>query len=248
MSSSTIVLITGANSGIGYATAKLISSEPDYHVIMACRDTIKGQEALAEIEASNPKGTLSMLQLDVTNAESINAGVSEIQKEFGRVDVFISNAGISAPEDTGSEKLRKIFATNVTGAFTASEGFVGLLLKSERPYLIQISSGLGSMGLATDQESIWYKWASDEYRMSKAALNMATIQQHKRLESQNVRVFAYCPGLVRSNLRGKSEQARTAGGMAGDPIDSARGLFDIIQGRRDADVGRFVYATGIWPW
>ncbi|KAJ6013816.1 hypothetical protein N7540_008407 [Penicillium herquei] len=248
MTDSKIVLITGANSGIGYATSKLISSQPNYHVIMACRSKEKGLKAMEEIQESGIKGTLSVLQLDVTSDESIVAAVETVQKEFGRVDVFVSNAGITAYAETGSKKMSTIFATNVIGAVTSSEAFVSLLLKSSRPCLIQISSGLGSLGLATDPNDIYYDNPSLEYRMSKAALNMATVQQHRRFHSQNIRVYAYCPGFVRSNLRGESEQARSGGGFAGDPMDSARGILDICEGKRDADVGRFVHANGTYPW
>ncbi|KAJ5724582.1 hypothetical protein N7493_006310 [Penicillium malachiteum] len=248
MTDSKIVLITGANSGIGYATTKLISSQPNYHVIMACRSEEKGLKAMEEIQGSGIKGTLSVLQLDVTSDQSIAAAVETVEKEFGRVDVFVSNAGITAYAETGSKKMSTIFATNVTGAVTSSEAFVSLLLKSARPYLIQISSGLGSFGLATDPEDQFYNSPSHVYRMSKAALNMATVQQHKRFHSQNIRVYAYCPGFVRSNLRGESEQARSGGGFAGDPMDSARGILDICEGKRDADVGRFIHANGTYPW
>lgn len=203
---------------------------------------------MEEIQASGIEGNISTIQLDVTSDDSISAAVDTVRKEFGRVDVFVSNAGISGYEATGSEKMRKLFETNVIGAVTSSNAFVDLLLKSSRPYIIQVSSGLGSIGLATDPEYAWYNVPSNEYRMSKAALNMATIQQHKHLHSQGIRVFAYCPGFVRSNLRGESEKARSGDGLAGDPSDSAKGILDICEGKRDADVGRFINATGIYPW
>ncbi|CAI7606517.1 unnamed protein product [Penicillium manginii] len=249
MAASKIIVITGANSGIGYATTKFIASYPGYHVIMGCRDTEKGQAALDEIKSSNDiKGTLSILQIDVTDDSSIAAAVSQVEQEFGRVDAFLSNAGITAFGHSAREQLTKIFATNVMGAFLTSQSFLPLLLKSENPCLIQVSSGLGSLGLAANPSDPHYNAPWEGYRMSKAALNMATLQQHKQLHSQNVRVFAYCPGLVRSNLRGESEEAVSAGGAAGDPMNSARGLFDIIEGKRDSEAGQFLSANGTYPW
>lgn len=216
---------------------------------MGCRDTEKGKDALDEIKKSDEvKGLISVIQLDVADGNSIAAAVSRVEHEFGRVDAFISNAGITAHGYAAREQLNRIFATNVTGAALTSESFVPLLLKAERPYLIQVSSGLGSLGLATDPEDPHYSVPYEGYRMSKAALNMATLQQHKRLHNQNVRVFAFCPGLVRSNLRGESEDAVSAGGAAGDPMGSARGIFDIIEGKRDSEAGQFLRAEGIWPW
>jgi NAD(P)-dependent dehydrogenase (short-subunit alcohol dehydrogenase family) len=130
----------------------------------------------------------------------------------------------------------------------ATEAFIPLLLKSTFPCLIQISSALGSQVLASDTNNAKSFETWDEYRMSKAALNMMTIQMHKRLKNRNVRVFAFCPGLVRSNLRGASEEAVTAQGNAGDPMESANALLDIIVGRRDKDAGKFVHKDGCYPW
>jgi hypothetical protein len=63
-----------------------------------------------------------------------------------------------------------------------------------------------------------------------------------------LKVFAVCPGFVISNLRGTSEQARNPGGMAGDPIVSGNTILSIIQGKRDADAGKFIHKNGIYPW
>ncbi|KAJ5247219.1 hypothetical protein N7468_002202 [Penicillium chermesinum] len=246
---SKIVLITGANSGVGFATSKFFSSQPGYHVIMACRDAQKGKKALSEIQsAGEVKGSLSLLELDVDSDESIRTAFEAVKKEFGKVDVLLSNAGVIALGSEGREKLTRIFQTNVAGAFLFAEAFTPLLLKSSKPYLIQVSSSLGSLAWSSDPNNPYYHSAWDEYRMSKAALNLGTIQQHKRLHSQNVKVFAFCPGLVRSNLRGEAEEAVSAGGNAGDPLDSAKALFDIAEGKRDADAGKFVNGAGVIPW
>ncbi|KAJ5297652.1 hypothetical protein PENANT_c005G02222 [Penicillium antarcticum] len=248
MSESTIVLITGANQGIGYATTKTIAFQPGYHVIMACRNLSKGHEACSQLEATAMKGALSVVQLDVENDTSISKAVESVSNKFGRIDVFISNAGSLSTDASGRDKIGKIFSTNVFGAMLATEAFIPLLLKSKQPYLIQISSALGSLALASDPKNVKSAETWDEYRMSKAALNMMTIQMHKRLKDQTVRVFAFCPGLVRSNLRGASEDAVTAQGNAGDPMVSANALLEIIEGQRDEDVGKFVHKDGCYPW
>ncbi|KAE8384685.1 hypothetical protein ETB97_005595 [Aspergillus alliaceus] len=248
MSESTIVLITGANSGVGYATAKTIASQPNYHVVMACRDLSKGHEARSQLESANIQGTLSVVQLDVENDTSISKAFNTVSDQFGRVDVFISNAGTTSPGTAGRDKIEKIFSTNVFGAMFTSEAFIPLLLRSRRPYLIQISTMLGSLELASDPQSAQSREAWDEYRMSKAALNMMTIQMHKRLKDQNVRVFAFCPGLVRSRLRGDSEEAVSAQGHAGDPMESGKAIMEIIVGRRDEHAGKLLHRNGVYPW
>ncbi|CAG8888248.1 unnamed protein product [Penicillium egyptiacum] len=247
MSQQTIILITGANSGVGYATAQILAEHPNHHVILACRDPQKGQKALSELQSKSLKGTLSLLQLDVEDDTSITQAVHTVDEQHNRLDVLISNAGSAAPNSSGRARLNQIFSTNVIGATLVSEAFIPLLLKSEKPYLIQVSSGLGSMKMATDPSSVMYAAPWDEYRASKAALNMITVQMHKRLQS-HVRVFAFCPGLVRSNLRGEDEAAVSAYGRAGDPLESGRGILGIVLGERDGEAGGFVNKDGSFPW
>lgn len=93
---STIVLITGANSGVGLAASGVIASaSEDYHVIMASRNTENGEKALAEVRAMKGiKGTLSAIQLDQDDPESIQRAAQEVESQFGRLDVLVNNAGI----------------------------------------------------------------------------------------------------------------------------------------------------------
>lgn len=77
---------------------------------------------------------------------------------------------------------------------------------------------------------------------------MLMLQDSKGLGQRGVKVFAICPGLVESNLRGESHEERTVGGMAGDPEVSGQTVLHIIEGDRDADVGKFVDKDGVLPW
>lgn len=85
--------------------------------------------------------------------------------------------------------------------------------------------------------------------MSKAALNMLAVLDSKALGARGVKVFAFCPGLVMSNLRGGGEEERTCGGRAGDPEGAGRAVLGIVEGGRDGDVGGFVHGEeGVYPW
>ncbi|KAJ5163408.1 uncharacterized protein N7500_005238 [Penicillium coprophilum] len=248
MSQPTVILITGANSGVGYATAQTLAAHPNHHVIMTCRDLQKGEKALTELQSKGLKGTLSLIQLNVEDDTSISKAVDTVNEQFNRLDVLVNNAGSAAPNSSGRAKLNVIFSTNVIGASMVAEAFTPLLLKSERPYLIQISSGLGSLSLANDPTCAHYTVPHDDYRTSKAALNMMTVQLHKKLQGRGVRVFAFCPGLVRSNLRGEDEASVSAYGAAGDPLEAGRGILGIVLGERDGDAGGFINKDGRLPW
>jgi NAD(P)-dependent dehydrogenase (short-subunit alcohol dehydrogenase family) len=184
----------------------------------------------------------------VEDDTSIAQAVRTVDEQFNRLDVLIGNAGSTAPNSTGRARLNQIFSTNVIGAALVLEAFVPLLLKSEKPYLIQASSALGSVSLATDPSSGAYATALDEYRASKAALNMITVQIHKRLHSRGLRVFAFCPGFVRSNLIGEDEAALSEYGTPGNPLESGRGILRIVFGERDGEAGGFVNKDSSYPW
>ena len=145
------------------------------------------------------------------------------------------------------------FAANVTGPAVVSAIFRPLLFKSAKPYSVYISSGLGSMGISSDKTHPYYYPHqgipnAETYRASKAALNQIALQESILYRETPLKVFVMCPGLVVSNLRGTSEDARTGWGMAGDPEVSGQTLLSIIDGKRDADVGKFVHKDGVYPW
>lgn len=215
---------------------------------MASRSLENGKEASSAVQATGIQGTTTSIQLDVTDESSIAAAVKQIEGEHGRLDVLVNNAGIYSRASTLKEQLEATFNTNVIGAAVVAEAFSPLLLKSSNPYLLHISSALGSISQASDPQSGYSEIDARAYRMSKAALDMLTVQDSRVLGKQGVKVFAVCPGLVVSNLRGRGEEQRTSGGRARDPEESGRTMLRIIEGGRDADVGKFVYKDGVYPW
>jgi NAD(P)-dependent dehydrogenase (short-subunit alcohol dehydrogenase family) len=224
---------------------------------MCARSKSKGEDALASLKkeaGSSLKGSLSSLLLDVTNQDTIDAAVQKVDSQFGRLDVLINNAG--ACEDpklpiTG-DKINEVLATNATGPAIVSQAFKPLLAKShqQNPYSIFVTSGLGSLGMAAKVGSPTRVVTYTIYRMSKAALNMLAIQEAREYidTGKGAKVFALCPGLVRSYLRGKTEQDVSAGGIAGDPEVSGRTILSVIEGKRDKDVGGFIHKDGTYPW
>jgi NAD(P)-dependent dehydrogenase (short-subunit alcohol dehydrogenase family) len=250
----TIILITGSNSGIGYASVKVFASaSPEYHVFLAGRNLEACKAAVAEIQQDPKiKGNVSAIQLDITSQESVDAAAKEVEKQFGRLDVLINNAGISdltlPAELSFKEKLDQVLTTNVTGPAIVSQAFQPLLFQSQNAYSIYVSSGLASLDQAANPNSRRYHSGNTVYRLSKTALNMWALQEFKELGKKGIKVVTFCPGLVRSNLRGRGEERISAGGNATDPSVSGENLLKIVEGKRDADIGKFLHKDGVYEW
>lgn len=215
---------------------------------MASRSIEKGKAASSAIQAAGIKGKISSIQLDVTDESSIAAAAKQVERDHGRLDVLVNNAGVYSQAATLKAQLESTFNTNVIGAALVAEAFGPLLLKSSNSYLLHIGSTLGSLTLSSKPQRFDSGIDARAYRMSKAALNMLMLQDAKVLGKEGVKVFAVCPGLVESNLRGEGEQQKSAGGRAGDPEVSGQTILKIIEGGMDADVGKFVNKDGVLPW
>ena len=250
-SAKTIVLITGATSGVGLATAAhLARASAGYHVLVAGRTLSKSQQAISSVESSTAnnqplKGTLSPLELEVTSESSISAAASAVQKTHGRLDILINNAGVGGFESQSlPDKIRACFEANALGAVMVTEAFQPLLLKSDNARIIFVSSGQGSVNRKLDPTSPTRSLKGLHYRMSKAAMNMAMAEYQVDLEDKGVKVYAMCPGYVHSNIRREKEAA--PGALSADT--SAETLVGIINGERDGEMGKLLHRDGVYDW
>lgn len=249
-----LIKTAGANSGVGYATAKIIASaSEDYHVLVAARSLKNAEEAITSIKAEGSiKGQLLPLQLDVTSQDSINRAAETVSSQFGRLDVLINNAGVANGDPDIATRHQINFAVNVTGPVLMANAFRSLLLESEKPYSLFVSSGVGSLAMASDPNSSVYRGPpnGETYRASKAALNMIVLQMIAEREATDpIKIFVVCPGFVRSNLAGKgTERTKFRNERAGDPEDSARLMLSLMEGKRDNEEGKFVHKDGQFSW
>ena len=228
----------------------IASASKDFHVIMTGRSLEKVKSAMSEIETSGIKGSLSAVHLDVTDDKSIHNAMKHVQETYGRLDALINNAAVGRV-DTDLKTLWQLsMNVNVIGPAMVAAAFRPLLLRAPKPYSIYVSSGAGSLTKASDPTPpIHPPFANEEtYRSSKAALNMIALVEARDFGPKGLMVFAMSPGFVISNLRGPSEELRTGWGMAGDPRVSGETILSILQGERDADVGKFVVKDGLYPW
>ncbi|KAF2864949.1 short chain dehydrogenase [Massariosphaeria phaeospora] len=244
-----IILITGANNGIGLDTSyALAAASPNYHIIMAVRSLAKGGKARAELQSRNPQGSLSLLELDVTNDEQIAAAAKKIESDFGRLDILVNNAGIVAME-VSRDTLRSTFETNVFGPMLLTQALLPLLKKSKNPKVINVTSELGSITQRADPKSPYYKMPADMYRMSKAALNMLAMGQQATFSEFGGKVWAYCPGYVITDLTGAEDRQNRKDRGAESSETSAQGILEVVEGKRDAEAGCFIARYGKQsPW
>lgn len=224
---------------------------------MGARNSIKAEAKLKEVRCKDIKGTVSYVLLDQNEDESIKAAVKQIEKEFGRLDILINNAGVCLPDDqqwTPRSTLRATFETNVYGPMILTEALIPLLKASKNPMVINVTSGLGSIaGLSPDlpKDNVLHNYKDVKgpgYRMSKAALNMLTAYQYAQLKGDGFRIWAYCPGYVTTDLTNDRE-AREAMPWCESSETSAQGILEIVRGERDAGVGKYITKRGgSYPW
>ena len=163
-SDTTVVLVSGANTGIGLTVVKALylSTKTRYHIILSSRDVSKGETALSSLLQSSSgehrKNTISVAQLDITSNTSIKSLVEEISLEHGRLDVLVNNAGAGfdfEPQESSidlSDRTRDIWdrswSVNVSSTQVVTEAFVPLLLKSAAPRVLFVTSGAASLSEA----------------------------------------------------------------------------------------------------
>jgi NAD(P)-dependent dehydrogenase (short-subunit alcohol dehydrogenase family) len=205
---SKIALITGANKGIGFETARQLAASGGVHVVLAARDRTKGVDAALKLQADGLD--VEALTLDVTDAASIAAAVKEIGKKFGRLDILINNAGIAV--QNGSKKVseetldvwRKTFDTNLFALIAVTQAFLPLLKKAPAGRIVNLSSILASLALHSDPASPIYDFKVPAYNVSKTAVNGWTVQLAYELRDTKIKVNAAHPGWVKTEMGGPS--------------------------------------------
>src|SRR6476660_2975817 len=157
----TTTLITGASTGLGHAAARRLA-DPGHQASIGARDHTRRREAAAAVGGR-------FVQLDVTDDASVAAAVETV----GALDVLVNNAGISggriSPSEATADHMRTVYETNVFGPVRILHAFIPLLQKSSVPVIVNVSSGVGSLGLASDPDGPWAEANFPVYASSKAA-------------------------------------------------------------------------------
>lgn len=208
-----VVLVTGANQGIGLQIARDMASH-GFTVLVGSRDMAKGEAAASDVGDS-----AHAIQLDVTETASITAAASRVRDEFGRLDVLIQNAAIShtgrgegqsiedharanRASNVSLEEMRKVWDTNVFGVLAVYQAMVPILRATPGARIVNVSSGVGSLATNLDPNFPYRKIFGPVYPASKTALNALTVAMAIELEPEGIRVAAVSPGFTKTNLNG----------------------------------------------
>ncbi|KAI0151874.1 short chain dehydrogenase/reductase family protein [Xylariaceae sp. FL1272] len=236
---SKVVLITGANRGLGLATLQLAGlQEPSTAFILCSRDINAGEEAKKTLRDEGVSADIDVLQLDVTNDDDITAAVKFVAEKYGHLDVLVNNAGaIARLSDFSLPTLRQCCTemcnVNVVSVAVVSTGFGQLLKKAKRPRVINVTSGHGSIQntLTAPKVARFYP----PYGISKVGVNGVTAHMQAMEWSRVAQAgadpaskpdgcisyYSVAPGLLKTRLTNFPE-----GGM--DPKVGAEVLVELI--------------------
>lgn len=200
-----IVLVTGANSGIGYETARQLAAR-HAHVVMACRSLDKAEAAKARIVKDMPDASLQVMPLDLSSLASVKAFAEAFQAEHDRLDLLINNAGVMIPPFSITEEGFELqFGTNHLGHFALTGLLLPLINRTPEARIVTLSSEAHRLGKIDfdnlNAEKGYAKWPF--YGQSKLANLLFTYELQRHLEAAGHTTIAVAahPGWTATNLQ-----------------------------------------------
>jgi NAD(P)-dependent dehydrogenase (short-subunit alcohol dehydrogenase family) len=198
-----ICMVTGANSGIGKATA-LALAQMGATVVMVCRDRARGEQARSEITTQSGNNAVDLLQADLSSQQSIRQLVENFQHHYTQLHVLINNAGAAFPGRRREtvDGVEMTFAVNYLAPFLLTNLLLDVLTASTPARIINVSSAAhqsGSMQLDDLQAEKRYR-PMRTYPQAKLAVVLFTYELARRLQGMGVTVNCLHPGFVATNF------------------------------------------------
>ncbi|MGO4250395.1 SDR family NAD(P)-dependent oxidoreductase [Paenarthrobacter sp. RAF54_2] len=225
-----IVLITGANRGLGRELASQLAGDGDT-VLLSARNEQAAVKAAEEIG-----GDVHPIQLDTSDQASIDMAARKIEAEYGRVDVLVNNVGglfgyDQQPSAVALDKVQETLDLNLFSKWRTTQAFLPLVRKSENGRIVNVSSEAASLARMGAHTSA--------YSASKAALNAFTAALAAELKDEGIIVHAASPGWTATDL----------GGEGGRPVpEGAASIKHIVNLPADAGSGGFYQDEKVVPW
>ncbi|CAJ0549964.1 Ff.00g065590.m01.CDS01 [Fusarium sp. VM40] len=228
-----VVLVTGANTGLGFQIVKAIcGSEGSYGVLLGGRSIRKAEEAVKNLKEEFPQASIHPIQVDVEDDTSINSAFEYVKAKFGKLDALINNAGSQLDQQVLAGKMatREMWNKTGTSSLTTSENPDFFFNKGP-------SKGWPKTLTTVDVPA---------YRSSKTGMNMMMREWNRILGEDVIRVWAISPGYLATGLGLGSETNQKQGAI--DPAIGAALVKDVLEGARDGDVGKVILKQGVQPW
>lgn len=243
MSNKKIALVTGANKGIGFETARQLGQK-GITVLVGARDKGKASEAAEKLRKNGIDA--HALVIDVNDGTSIEKAAAQIERDHGRLDILVNNAGVllddakKKPSEQSLEVWRKTFETNLFGLIATTQAMLPLLRKSDAGRIVNLSSILGSIHLHATPGSPIYDFKMAAYNVSKSAVNAFTVQLAYELKDTPMKVNAAHPGWVKTELGGE--------GAPMEIPDGAKTSVALATLGADGPNGAYVHMGETLPW
>ena len=240
-----VALITGANKGIGLETARQLGQQ-GIIVVVAARDQAKAEKAARVLQEEGVDAR--PLKLDVTRAGDRDAAVEFLEKNFGKLDILINNAGVMVEDGWGKnntvtvspDALQQTFETNFFAPVLLTQALLPLLQKAPAARIVNLSSILGSQALHSDPESPIYGSKAFAYDASKTALNAFTIHLAHALRDTGIKVNSAHPGWV------KTDMGTDAAPM--EIVEGAKTSVELATLPADGPTGSYMHLGKTLPW
>ena len=201
-----VVVVTGANSGLGYETSRAIAGR-GAQVLMACRTASKAEDARRKILAEHAGASVELMTLDLASLASIRRFADELAKRTQKLDVLVNNAGVMAlPRRETEDGFEMQLGTNHFGHFALTGLVMPLLLAAPEARVVTVSSGAHKGGRINFDDlhgkASYGKWMA--YCQSKIANLLFMYELERRLRRAKVRAISVgChPGYAATELQG----------------------------------------------
>ncbi len=200
-----IAIVTGANSGIGWDTARALAQK-GATVIMACRSAQKANAAAEQIRALKPAGRVAVMELDLGDLESVRAFAAAFLAKYDRLDLLINNAGVmNPPYGKTAQGFEQQLGINHLGHFALTGLLLDRLNATPSARIVTVSSGMHQFGTINFDDLNWEKGYPPQraYGQSKLANLLFTYELQRRLTAAGEKTIAVAahPGWTKTNLQ-----------------------------------------------
>ncbi|NJN84701.1 MAG: SDR family oxidoreductase [Caldilineaceae bacterium] len=245
-----VAIVTGANSGIGYETARALAQR-GATVIMACRNLDKAYRAAEDIRALRPSGEVIVMYLDLGDLDLVGQFADNFKANYGQLHLLINNAGIMVPpHGTTRQGFESQFGVNHLGHFALTAQLVDLLNHTPDARVVTVSSAVHRIGKIDFDDLNWQHksyQAMQAYAQSKLANLLFTYELQRRLSAtghDTIAVAAH-PGYTATNLQSKTVMMQLMNRIFAQPQPMGALPTLYAATARDVDGGQYFGPSGL---